>query len=198
MGFPNVVLNVSLLKAWNYRPPRVHGNGFIQLDLNDQWRMHFWSDAIPRQDPHTPIHDHVFGFTSWILKGSLTQVEYVKARRHEAPAQPFNAYTYQSVARGGRGFDAALEKINGPRTWLREGVRSRFHAGESYTMAPLEIHETIAHGPSVSLIQKDAPTFQQGGPAPTIYSTRMPDNRFRREGFDSAFLWRLIADILEG
>ena len=34
------------------RKPRVHPNGFIQLDLNDAGtrRLHVWRDGIPRQE----------------------------------------------------------------------------------------------------------------------------------------------------
>ena len=48
--------------------PRVHGNGFIQVDLTHDTRLHVWGDKrIPRQNTYTPIHDHVFGFKSHLV-----------------------------------------------------------------------------------------------------------------------------------
>jgi hypothetical protein len=38
--------------------PRVHGNGFIQLDLPDGKRLHVWDEDIPRQKVNTSMHDH--------------------------------------------------------------------------------------------------------------------------------------------
>src|SRR3546814_6146607 len=50
--------------------PRVHGNGFIQLDLTERGRLHIWgAPRIPRQKTATPIHDHVFGFESTVAVG---------------------------------------------------------------------------------------------------------------------------------
>ena len=41
--------------------PRLHGNGFIQLDLGDDQRLHIWSpDLPPAQRVSTQIHDHQF------------------------------------------------------------------------------------------------------------------------------------------
>src|SRR3546814_5268128 len=55
--------------------PRVHGNGFIQLDLTERGRLHIWGDPrIPRQKTATPIHDHVFGFESTVVVGRLVNL----------------------------------------------------------------------------------------------------------------------------
>ena len=46
--------------------PRVHPNGFIQLDISPRKRFHIWAHPdIPqsgREDKEEDIHDHVFGF----------------------------------------------------------------------------------------------------------------------------------------
>ena len=56
--------------------PRLHGNGFIQLDLNGKDRLHVWHPDLPKQEFPTPIHDHKFSFKSHILYGELTHIEY--------------------------------------------------------------------------------------------------------------------------
>ncbi len=56
--------------------PRVHGNGFIQLDLTDRTRLHVWHPSVPRQKVATQIHDHVFSFESCCIVGRLINVVY--------------------------------------------------------------------------------------------------------------------------
>src|SRR5665213_567737 len=57
--------------------PRVHGNGFIQLDVDPVTRIHFWGHhEIPRAKPMTPVHDHVFDFTSAVTKGWVLNINY--------------------------------------------------------------------------------------------------------------------------
>jgi hypothetical protein len=65
------MINTAVLKERGVRP-RVHGNGFIQVDLTADTRLHVWGDKrIPRQNVYTPIHDHVFGFESTISVFSM-------------------------------------------------------------------------------------------------------------------------------
>lgn len=50
------------------------GLGFIQLKLNDHWRLHFYARELP---PITEdIHNHRYNFTSRILAGSITNFTY--------------------------------------------------------------------------------------------------------------------------
>lgn len=73
--------------------PRVHPNGFIQLDLeapaDERWhegkqaghsgadlRLHVWNPPgvdLPHQDTVNEIHDHVFDMRSTVVRGELTQ-----------------------------------------------------------------------------------------------------------------------------
>src|SRR5687768_2884644 len=72
--------------------PRVHPNGFIQLDLEDvpeSWhashkqghsgaarRMHIWNPPgveLPHQQTVNEIHDHVFDMKSNVVRGVLVQ-----------------------------------------------------------------------------------------------------------------------------
>ncbi len=56
---------------------RVHGNGFIQIDISSLTRVHvFGHPLIPRQLTPTPIHDHRFGFHSMVLAGCLVNVDW--------------------------------------------------------------------------------------------------------------------------
>src|SRR5512146_542220 len=76
--------------------PRVHGNGFIQLDITPTVRLHLWGDArIPRQRVATTIHDHAFGFTSRVVLGSLNHRVVHLAPASEADLFASEAMVYQ-------------------------------------------------------------------------------------------------------
>lgn len=77
--------------------PRVHGNGFIQLDLTDRRRLHIWGDPrIPRQRVPSTIHDHTFNFSSRVYRGQIIHRE-IALEPH-----PDGAYRlYQAVCRHG-------------------------------------------------------------------------------------------------
>lgn len=49
------------------------GLGFIQLKINKEYRLHFYTPELPAIVPEEDIHNHRYDFTSMILKGSLTQ-----------------------------------------------------------------------------------------------------------------------------
>lgn len=41
--------------------PRVHPNGFIQLDISETDRLHVWHPSLPyRQKTFSPVHNHIF------------------------------------------------------------------------------------------------------------------------------------------
>jgi len=57
--------------------PRFHGNGFIQVYLNELTRLHIWSQDLPAtRVQNARIHDHRFTFISQVLLGALIDVRY--------------------------------------------------------------------------------------------------------------------------
>ncbi len=58
--------------------PRIHPNGFIQLDLDEDGRkrLHVWRNDLPRQTVYTPVHNHRFDFTSTTIAGALTNMTF--------------------------------------------------------------------------------------------------------------------------
>lgn len=61
-------LNIDWLKS-NCARLYYFGLGFIQLKINDRYRLHFYSPELPAitEDPH----DHRYNFTSYVLKGEI-------------------------------------------------------------------------------------------------------------------------------
>lgn len=68
--------------------PRVHPNGFIQLDLDDEGkrRLHVWRNDLPRQKVYTPVHNHRFDFTSETIVGTLSNITFELGDRDQGPA----------------------------------------------------------------------------------------------------------------
>lgn len=183
--------------------PRVHGNGFIQLDLTDRVRLHIWGHPdIPRQSQPTPIHNHVFSFRSWCLIGRLVNVEY-ELERSGAEFQIYEAVTRQNedtilVC------DEELTGIRHVRTTvtvpeaLNDGVS--YEMRSSYYFHRFNFHEIFTPEPTITVMKKDGPTLAQGSgisPAILVPTGRTPDNDFNRYGHDPKLLWDIIADVID-
>ena len=189
------MLNIAELKRRGV-VPRVHGNGFIQVDLTDTTRLHVWGDKrIPRQNVYTPIHDHVFGFKSTLLAGRLFNVVY---GFHE---DMFGDYRiYKPEIRTGE--DTILMptpvrvKVFPIRTHLVE-----YHTNSTtYEMDPFIFHESFVTEPTVTIIEKTGPTQAQGAnikPRVLVRFDKDPDNEFNRYDTDPDRLWAIIERVLK-
>lgn len=179
--------------------PRVHGNGFIQLDLTERSRLHIWGDPrISRQKVTTPIHDHVFGFVSTIIVGRLVNVVYtVEPREHG----DFRVY----VPEMREGHDTILKPTS------MEVIAEPIHVdmvnwnsgGNSYGILAGDFHETFApDGPAATVITKDDDTQAQGNtalPRVLVPVDRAPDNDFNRHhAMPQSLLWSIIEETLKG
>lgn len=190
------MINLKRVRADGGRP-RVHGNGFIQLDLTERSRLHIWGDPrIPRQKVATMIHDHVFGFKSTIIFGRLINVMY-ETLPHESG--DFAVYAPEVRDRE----DTILRD-----TLLRVNIRPVFvnmvqwgSACSTYNIVPFEFHESFApDGPAATIIIKDAATQAQGAKDKSRVLVPVgtePDNEFNRYDADPALLWRIIEDTLK-
>lgn len=182
--------------------PRVHGNGFIQLDLDPEQRLHIWGHPdIPKQEVATPIHDHVFGFHSEILVGRLVNVVY-----NFLPPSTIIARDTWAVheARPRHGEDTVLEPT-GECGAVRVAHTLLLIADNpvlsEYDFEPFIFHEMFAPEPSATIITKRGPTLREN---PNGYKPRVlvpegvePDNEFDRYDNDPEDLWQIIMEVLE-
>lgn len=54
------------------RNPRFHGNGFVQLYLDDRTRLHIWTPLLPPiRDHNATIHTHRYDIESSVILGVL-------------------------------------------------------------------------------------------------------------------------------
>lgn len=193
--------------------PRVHANGFIQIDISPAVRLHVWGDPrIPRQQNRTPIHDHAFSFTSRVLIGTLNQRTFhVDPRQPEADFAPEQQLYIPHVARLERGENTVLERYAGEVAVVAESSTyiaacddetklTGLPYGDSvYRMERGEFHESVPLGPAVSVIVKDGPSLVQGGGKPTVLVPVgvEPSNDFdRHAALDTEALWDIIRDVV--
>lgn len=171
--------------------PRVHGNGFIQLNLSETVRLHVWGHPdIPRQKTDTPIHDHRFGFHSVVLRGMMCNVSYhVYWDEHSWTHFPYEAKTRQ-------GEDTVLVPCNTTHGSRLVSKKSLYTPGQSYAMNPGDVHESIPNGLTVTLVSKHG---IDGVRTPRVYVPvgTKPDNTFNRYDFPENDLWKIITKALQ-
>jgi hypothetical protein len=171
--------------------PRVHGNGFVQLDLTPSRRLHVWGDPrVPRQSVPSTIHDHTFSFRSVVYRGQLAH------RVIGLYSDAKGAYSmYYAVTNHGE--DTRLVKTRE----RYDAIITREHLlkeGSTYSFRAGEFHETVAPWLCVTVIDKDGPTLSQGGPNPNVLVPfgLEPDNNFDRYQTDDDLLWQIIFEAL--
>lgn len=175
--------------------PRVHPNGFIQLDLDTRTRMHVWHPNLPyRQKTYSPVHNHIFGFDSVVLAGRLHNVRYepwrVDLGTHEM-------WQVQAIA----GNDTVLMK-NPDRFDLRPHQRAdTVQEGDGYHIDPYEFHETLSNEPTVTVMTKLGDNLTVGpnclGASVMVPYGEQPDNDFRRDAVEQEVLWKLMTEALQ-
>lgn len=185
------MINLGLLRKEG-SAPRVHGNGFIQLDLDEATRLHVWGDPeIPKQKVSTPIHDHVFGFDSLLVVGRLLNIRYDWHPRVWGDMQIYTAHCRE-------GSDTVLEGTGEYGYAEPTGIEVIEWCSRKwkYRMSPYVFHESIATEPTATIITKDGPT--RGRVPPRVLAPRRcePDNDFDRHAFDEDMLWRIVERTL--
>lgn len=171
------------------RDIRVHGNGFIQIDLPDNKRVNVWGHPdIPRQAVSTQLHDHRFDFISFVLRGAMVNAGYQAYVPMHSPAT-HDVYTPEKR----EGEDTVLVP-HGPALRVRPYHAQVVPAGESYRLPAGSIHETFVNQPTATLMIKgdvrDIPVrvFCPVG--------KKPDNDFvRHEAMNEADLWRIVTEV---
>lgn len=168
---------------------RVHGNGFIQIDLPDQKRVNVWGhSAIPRQNVATQLHDHRFDFYSFVLRGAMVNATY---QAYPARAQPLTHDVYTPQVRQGE--DTVLMPTG-------ESVRlTPYHAtvvpvGESYRLPAGMVHETFVNQPTATLMLKGE---TRNIPVRVFCPIgKRPDNDFvRHHALSDIDLWEIVREV---
>lgn len=189
--------------------PRVHPNGFIQLDLEpvpESWhashqrghsgasrRLHIWNPVgidLPRQHTHNEVHDHVFDMHSLIMYGCLTQHLFGLEIGTDEPA---THEMYRAVYE--KNSDSRLMSIG------IVGVLDRYQSftimdGQSYTQPAFTFHDSAPSGLVVTVMTKQ--TIHDGEAHVLCPIGVEPDNDFdRASAASSKELWSAIMGSIQ-
>jgi hypothetical protein len=175
--------------------PRVHPNGFIQLDLDAQHRLHVWHPRLGiRQDSYSPVHDHIFGFESFIYSGRLVHVAYLRGRS-VAPT-----HERWRVAHAAAGETTVLARVEGEDPCVLVATDTTVcQAGERYGFVAYRLHETLSNEPTLTIMRKVPFSGMRAGTncegaSVMVPIGQAPDNDFNREAFDAERLWTFVEE----
>lgn len=167
-----------------------HGLGFAQVVLPGNQRLHVWHPDLPRRDCFhwSPIHNHRFSFRSTVLVGTQINRRYVVYEdpdgthdiiSHDGPRSPLGGR--ESFVCGRARVEAMPDEI--------------MEAGDSYSMAIGQYHETPNDGIVVTLMQK----VEEG----TIHANSLIvhghefHQGFDRFGMEQDRLWGIVLEALQ-
>jgi hypothetical protein len=198
----NLPAQVATIFSEGDRQPRMHPNGFIQLDIDldpesriATKRLHVWpdnSDDFPKQEVRTSIHDHKFDMASEILIGELRQICYHFSLEWEMLEGP----THQIyIARYNSRSDSTLEPTG---VVVRQASVSEevYEEGEMYDQEASTFHDTECVGLTATLMTK-VQEYEFHQPRVMVPIGTEPDNNFKRDNVDVDLLWDKIDEAME-
>lgn len=169
---------------------RVHGNGFLQLDLTEDGkkRLHIWDYSLPRQEVATPIHDHVFDLRSEVLCGTLIHEELT-------PIVTNNGTHIVYRAEQQEGTQNTILVPDDDEVFLKVEQRLFLGAGSLYTFPAWHLHQTMNRGTTATVMEKKNAPDSYGRPRVLVEIGQEPDNDFHRDAFDPEDLWPLVGEV---
>ena len=167
--------------------PRVHGNGFIQVDLDPLHRLHLWDARIPRQSTDSSIHDHAFGFDSRTLQGTIVNVNLLPMFNRNLSIRLGHGWgnpthnLYQ-VVRDKDTEETSLKSMR-KRCWFAEQSTLLVGVKDGYHMEPGQFHASFHLGTTVTVIKKDLTKPQYLGSLARVACRigERPDNSWVRD-----------------
>lgn len=142
---------MDLLKAMG--SPRYHGNGFIQLYLADDVRLHVWHPAFrPIRNHNAMVHTHRYDVNSTVYAGRLLHRTYIIDT--DSPKSEHDIRVIQLD--GASGAHGTPEIETGVTAKLVERHRYEFTTGAKYTMKSPYFHTSDAVGtdPIVTIFER--------------------------------------------
>lgn len=169
-------------------PFRLHPLGFLACTLLTEGtrkvRFHVWPWGLGfQQSSNHQIHDHFFEFRSWVISGSVENVEYQATHDGEELSVYRTEYEgdYSTLTRTNKTFK------------ISELRRSRYSAGSSYEVAAGVFHKTtrVSSEPAVTVLI----TNDVSSAAPLVLGPNTGLDRyiFRRELVDEAAVEKFIS-----
>ncbi len=188
----DTLLEKFLTSPRDFGPPRLHGNGFIQVDLDETTRFHVWDLSLPRQKVSTQIHDHRFDFESHVLLGTLNHDVYTVYTVLD-PHLPQHYRVHVAEVREGP--DTMLTPTSSTVSVVHTD-HLELAAGSFYTFPKYKFHESGADQLTATMMSKlhVDPTHN---PRVLVPLGEKPDNDFNRYGFQESELWDMVENAVD-
>lgn len=172
--------------------PRFHGNGFVQLELAPNTRLHIWSPKLPPIPGHTAtIHDHVWDMYSQVLLGTLIHRHW-ELTGDAKGCKPVDVYSVGVEGKPGVG------QHIGPDFAAKTGVYE-MAAGSSYNFYSQNFHETVVspHEWVVTIMRKGSPYVPGARPRIVCARGAVPTDAFDKQHAPTEQrMWDVIAEAL--
>lgn len=170
--------------------PRVHPNGFIQLDFSDRERLHVWPEKpLPVLNQGIHIHDHIYPIESDVV---LHQICNVHCQVEEHPQGEFFVYpvrAFQAMKQS-----TTLGFSDRRRYRIVSKTEHRYAAGDSYTFPAFEFHETTWEGLVATILRNG--DFNPNDSARVLCPVGVvPNTFFDRYCIPDEVLWESIAEV---
>jgi hypothetical protein len=174
--------------------PKAQPLGFSKVILLEykgfSLRMHHWSSTTRMvQSPELLVHDHLFDFCSYVLRGSLTNIEYtVDADRGVDPAYRLFRVSYDS---GG-----SVLVPEGPGVAIEEIKRTSHLQGSFYSLVSTVYHESYV-APNKSTVTMIATSKAQPKDAHVVGPYCISKSlRHTREDLDKSHLLGELSELV--
>jgi hypothetical protein len=176
--------------------PRVHPNGFIQVDLDEANRLHVWHPNLRYTRPtFHAIHDHIFNLASKVYSGRLVHVVY-DASCEESYGYKVTHQRWQVEACGGP--NTILRPTEESPCWLKDVQAYVLQPGDEYKFLAFKLHESLANEPTMTIMTKSDADLTYGansnGASVMVPLGVIPSDDFNREAYEVNTLWKLIVE----
>ncbi len=164
--------------------PRFHGNGFIQLYVAEERRLHVWHPDLKPTVKNALIHDHRFNMAAFVLFGTLEHTSY------EIVSDAKGLYgAYSTTAEGNKA--EPMQSLGSTR--FHAQVREQFWLARNsrYYFAARKFHATSADEVTITIMDKGP---ADGGPPRVIAPhNEQPDHAFENQP-EVSYMWAAIED----
>lgn len=167
---------------------RMHGNGFIQLNLPNNSRLHVWPEhPVGQQKVYTGWHNHKFSFNSRVICGTLLHKQFDLVQDNDGK---YNLYT--AVVRDKE--DTELVLYTDQRYSLSNTQQFNMAAGSQYTFNKGMFHESQGVGLTATIMTK---TESDDTIKPIVLCPiyQKPDNDFNRYQLSEEVLWENVEKV---
>lgn len=179
--------------------PRLHPNGFVQLDLREdptgnltRDRLHVWPEEgrVAKQASDNTIHDHNFDMRSTVLLGAIAQMMFdVRLHHNGSPSHEI----YVALHTDEHNTSLVPTRV---RAYVSRPTSHLVLGGQTYAQPAFTFHDTeVKVRPAATLMSKTH-LYDDDAMRVLVPVGEEPDNEFDRLGASEEELWQIIEEAI--